>query len=445
MRASIIILLLATLLSANQRNDSNGSVSGHVRWIHVLHGLDNNFDPQTGSTIGFNLKYHTPIFKGFYGTVGFHYVGDTGLTDFSRDSSGSYEKKIASGIFMAKDFSSKTVLDEAWIAYKIGKNLFKFGRKHPPSSLNKYISNPIAIFKTSQVENAYESFTFKTDELPDTTIRVSQITKMMYGSRATADYALIGEFTNTAGVARNPVNLRGEFIDIGKLVFKGGIHSNGNDVETAGITMLSIVNRSIPNTTVQLWNYYAYDILNFLQFQVDYTYNYSSSMKGILKFQYIKEDDVGKSLNSDLDSSIYGMMAMVKYANAVLSFSYNSSNGETFNPWGFDPAFTSSTYSRNAYRDDVNAYKVALKYSFSKNLIFSTSYANYGQSKSYGGNSSRTLLPTRDADELDILLTYKPYKKLSIKLLNARRTSEYESTTSNRKQNQFRVITQYSF
>ena len=136
---------------------------------------------------------------------------------------------------------------------------------------------------------------------------------------------------------------------------------------------------------------------------------------------------------------------MVKHSNAVLSLSYNSSNGETFNPWGFDPAFTSSLFSRNAYRDDVNAYKVAVKYSFAKNLIFSASYANYGQSKSYGGNVDRTLLPTRDAEELDIVLTYKPYKKFSIKLLNARRTSEYESTSSNRKQNQFRVITQYSF
>jgi len=44
---------------------------GHLRWMH---GLDNNFDPQTGSTIGLNLKYHTPNFKGFYGTVGFHYI-----------------------------------------------------------------------------------------------------------------------------------------------------------------------------------------------------------------------------------------------------------------------------------------------------------------------------------------------------------------------------------
>ncbi|NOR55279.1 MAG: hypothetical protein GQ531_03655 [Sulfurovum sp.] len=445
MRASIIILLLATLLTANQNYDSNGSVSGHLRWIHVLHGLDNNFDPQTGSTIGLNLKYHTPTFKGFYGTVGFHYVGDTGLTNFSRDSSGAYENKIASGIFMTKDFSSKAVLDEAWIAYEIGENLFKFGRKHPPSSLNKTISNPIAIFKTSQVENAYESFTFKTDELPDTTIRVSQITKMMYGSRTTTDYALIGEYTNTAGVARSPADLKGDFTPVGELAFKGGIDADGNTVDTAGITMLSIVNTSIPNTTVQLWNYYAYDILNFLQLQVDYTYTHSSSMEGTFKFQYIKENDVGKSLNSDLDSSIYGMMAMIKYEKAVLSFSYNSSHGETFNPWGFDPAFTSSTYSRNAYRDDVNAYKVAVKYSFSKNFIFSASYANYGQSKSYGGNIGRTLLATRDADELDMILTYKPYKKFSIKLLNARRTSEYESTSSSRKQNQFRVITQYSF
>ena len=181
MRILVIVLLLATILYAEQASDKNGSISGHIKWIHVLSGLDNNYDPQTGSTIGLNLKYQTPKFEGLYGLVGFHYVGDTGLTDFSKDSSGAYKKKIASGIFMTKDYSSKSVLDEAWIAYEIGKNLFKFGRKHPPVLVNNHLANPIAMFKTSHVDNAYESYSFKTQELPDTTIRLSQMTKMMYG------------------------------------------------------------------------------------------------------------------------------------------------------------------------------------------------------------------------------------------------------------------------
>jgi len=449
MKTVAIFLLMIFTIHADpymdQFSDKNESLSGHVRLIHVLYGKDNGYDPQTGSTVGFNLKYRTKSFYGLQANIGFHYVGDTSLTDFSKDSSGKYNKKIATGLFLTSDFSSKAILDEANIVYRYSDFIkFKVGRRHPPETLPSYISSPIALFKVSQVENAYEAASIHLKPLDDTMITVAQIKKMMLGSRATSDYALIGEYTNTAGVAVNPLSLRGEFVDIEELAFTDGKDSEGNTVDTSGITMISFINRSFPKTTIQLWNYYAYDIVNFLNLQVDKKISLDD-IDTTLKFQFIKEDDIGDSLSGDIDATMFGIAADFKVNAFAFSAAYNHSNGEFFNPWGFDSAFTSSLFSRNAYRDDVSAYKLGALYKINPKIKLSMSYANYGQSKSYGGNVDRTLYPSRDATEIDTVIAYKPTKQWMLKLLNVLRTSEYESSTSDRKQNQWRFIAEYKF
>jgi hypothetical protein len=447
MKIVVILLLMIVTMHADQYmdqfNDKNESLSGHIRLIHVLYGKENGYDPQTGSTVGFNLKYRTKSFYGLQANVGIHYVGDTSLTDFSKDSNGKYIKKIASGLFLTPDFSSKTVLDEANIVYRYNDSIvFKIGRRHPPETLPSYISSPIALFKVSQVENAYEAVSIHVKPLDDTVVSIAQITRMMLGSRATTDYALIGEYTNTAGVAVNPSELKGKFTDIEKLAFANGLDSDGNSVDTSGITMFSFINRLFPQTTIQLWNYYAYDIVNFLNFQVDKKFSLNN-MDTTLKFQYLKEDDIGDSLAGDIGASMFGVAIDLKMNAFAFSAAYNNSNGEFFNPWGFDSGFTSSLFSRNEYRDDVSAYKVGALYKVNPQLKVSMSYANYGQSNSYGGNVDRTLYPSRDATEIDTVVSYKPTEKLTVKLLNVLRTSEYESSTSDRKQNQWRIIAEY--
>lgn len=449
MKILLIFLLMVlgsyadTLL--DDMDDKKDGLSGHIRFIHVLHGKDNGFDPETGSTVGLNLRYRTKSFYGLQANIGFHYVGDTSLTDFSRDSSGKYNKKIASGLFLTSDFSSKAILDEANIVYRFNDEIMlKVGRRSPPETLPFYIASPIALFKVSQVENSYEAASIHVKALDDTVVSVAQITKMMLGTRATSDYALIGEYTNTAGVAVNPLELRGEFIDIEKLAFTNGLDSNGKVVDTSGITMFSLINRSYPRTTIQFWNYYAYDIVNFFNLQVDKTISFKN-IDTTLKFQYLKEDDIGDSLAGGIDATMYGVLANFKINPFVFSIAYNHSKGEFFNPWGFDSGFTSSLFSRNEYRDDVSAYKLGALYSLNSKMKVSISYANYGQSNSYGGNVDRTLYPTRDATEIDTVVSYKHSKQFIVKLLNVLRTSEYESSTSDRKQNQWRIIAQYKF
>lgn len=428
---------MTVILNADYSNKKSEGISANLKLIHVLDANKNGFDPQTGSTVGLNLKYKTKNFYGLQANVGFHHLRDTSLTDS--------DKKIASGLFLTHDFSSKTVLDEANIVYNINDSIaIKIGRRHPPEARPAYISNPIAMFKISQVENSYEALSLRVKLSDKSLVALSQIDKMMPGSRSTADYALIGEYTNSAGIAINPSQLKGEFVDIEQLAFKNGTDKNGNNVDTKGITMFSFVDRTFSDATIQLWNYYAHDIVNYLNLQVDrkiILYDIDS----VVKLQYLKEDDIGDSLTGNVDASLYGIMGMFKISPLSFSVAFTKTEGEFFNPWGFDAGFTSSMFSRNEYRDDVNAYKIGVKYNLNKKFKISVSYANYGKSKSFGGNIERSLYPSRDAMELDTVISYKPTKNLLFKLLNVYRESEYVSSLSDRKQNQSRLIAEYNF
>lgn len=69
MKVLILLLLFVTLaINAEQFQTKKDGVSGGIKLIHVLH----EFDPQTGSTVGFNLKYRTKSFNGLQGNIGFH-------------------------------------------------------------------------------------------------------------------------------------------------------------------------------------------------------------------------------------------------------------------------------------------------------------------------------------------------------------------------------------
>ena len=96
-----------------------------------------------------------------------------------------------------------------------------------------------------------------------------------------------------------------------------------------------------------------------------------------------------------------------------------------------DPAFTSSIYSRNAFRSDVTAYKISTKFDILDNLNLSFAYANYGQSNSMGGNAERTLTPSNHATETDIVLAYKMNKQTKFKISKIYRISEYNDDPEN--------------
>ena len=76
---------------------------------------------------------------------------------------------------------------------------------------------------------------------------------------------------------------------------------------------------------------------------------------------------------------------------------------------GSNPGYTSSMFSRNEYRSNVNAYKATLVYKALSNLDIKISHADYGQSTTLDRVSQT------DARETDIEIVYKAEKQHYVK------------------------------
>lgn len=151
---------------------------------------------------------------------------------------------------------------------------------------------------------------------------------------------------------------------------------------------------------------------------------------------------------------MWGTKAKVGNKKYSAYIAYNKSGDDTIggafiNPWGSDPAYTSSLFSRNAYRQDVSAYKIGGHYTIMKGLKVIISHADYGKSKTLQSNKAGQFA-VDNATETDIILAYKPTKEWMFKIFNARRTSEYNgiviaAKTYEKEMNHYRFIASYSF
>ena len=123
------------------------------------------------------------------------------------------------------------------------------------------------------------------------------------------------------------------------------------------------------------------------------------------------------------------------YEKAFFYLGYNhSGNSKILNPWSGDPAYTSSFFSKNAYRANVDAYKLGFNYDIRDNLKLITSHAHYSRSTTLGkfpsAEPSPKVLPLKspenDAFESAFLLSYKPTKGLHILGGFIYKTSEHD-------------------
>ena len=53
-------------------------MGGYVRMMHIIDGANNNFDPSTGSAIGYKLKYTSPTWNNLHLGLAGYGVYDTG-------------------------------------------------------------------------------------------------------------------------------------------------------------------------------------------------------------------------------------------------------------------------------------------------------------------------------------------------------------------------------
>ncbi|MFT5661443.1 MAG: hypothetical protein ACI9TV_002089 [Sulfurimonas sp.] len=415
---------------------SGGKVTGQVKAMHILADKTNGFAPEDGSGYLVWLKYVTPDLglKGLKVGAAFYVNGDTGLTDWEDNT------KNAQGMFTDVEGKTNTLLGQAYIEYKSSMLDAKVGRQ--------ILNTPLTKIKWSLMPNFYQAAVAAVKPMKGLSFTALHIDKMAYGSRSATDFSLIGEKTGTAGVTTPAVGQgtgtreQARFLNLG---------SAAGVAETSGMTALNATYKIGKNLKISVWDYIAHDISNTIYADVNYKIPVMKGTKLALSAQYLNQSEEGDKLAGTMDFSMYGVKAKVGNKKWSAYLAYNSSDDSNANRSGFhnafgaDPAYTSSIFSRNAYREDVSAYKIGGHYAIMKGLKIVVSHADYGKSKTLGWGPSK-LVAANDATETDIVLVYKPTKAMMLKLFNARRTSEYnESSAAEKEQNHIRAVVSYNF
>lgn len=416
-------LMFSSMSYAQDSNTTEmawGTVEGLIRVYHVFapayvkSGRESDYDID-GSTIGGYLRYHTPEVSGVGATTAVYYARGMGLND--KDDPNTI---MAAGRFFTKDYSPKAVWGELNLHYKDTVHHGVIGR----FKIDSPLTNSIYTF----MPNMFQAALYENSAIGSTKLTVAHIEKMAYGSRAPVEFGLIGEKTYTAGATQPALDTRGDFLDIEKQTL------DDPTAKTNGITAIAVENSSLKDTRVQFWDFYAYDILNMAYLDAIYS-NKDVTLPFSLSAQYLRTDSVGKDLASKwMDSSsayMYGVKATVKYGKAFFSLAYNhSGDSRIVNPWNGDPAYTSTFFSRNAYRANVDAYKAGFNYDLLDNLKLISYHADYGRSSTPGTfTPSKPVEPIAlaqaDARESGCLLSYKPIKGLTVLGGVIYKTSEY--------------------
>ncbi len=419
---------------------SEGKASGQIREFSVVRSVTDTRpgkDEYTrkANAIGGYLKYETADFNGltlgtaFYTTNGF--LLGSPRTDYT----------VVDPSLLGPDNEDYSILGEAYLQYKRGKTVFKGGRQK--------LNTPLAGADDARMlPNLFEAYLLSNTDIPDTTLVVGHVTRFAQGTfgRVYTGGILAATGGYSAVDARDQV---GSFENMGK--YAVGTHTDGVSVASATYT-------GITGLKVQLWDYYAYDILNAVYGQLDYSMKLGS-VKPFIAGQFIKEDELGDKLLSNLggdgkiDSLYWAAKAGLSIENftAYLAYSQTGANksgdaayaNAIITPWGGMPAFTQGMVTRHMFLAGTKASKAAVSYNwkgFGPDLSTILYYANFDMADFNGYTSD-------DASEAGFDLIYNTgfVKNLQLRLRGNFTTDFYVANNGAVDWDEYRFIVNYNF
>lgn len=432
---------------------SEGKVSGQIREFSIIRSMDisnpvkSNYT-RSANAVGGYLKYDTADFKGlslgtaFYTTNGFAMPNSTAHKNPDNTTYSKIDPTL-----LGKDNDGYSILGEAYIAYN-AKDLgtqtnVKFGRQK--------LNTPMAGADDARMlPNLFEAAVVSNTDIPNTTLVAAHVMGFAQGTFGRA-YTK-GILSATAGYsAVDAQNQVGDFKNMGS-------YAVGKN--TAGVSILSASFTGVEGLKLELWDYYAHDILNAIYAEA----NYKIKLGEVTPFaaaQFIKENDVGdkqlKNIGGDgkIDSSYWGIKAGASIENFTASVAYSATSANSssdtpyakaiISPWGGMPAYTQGMVTRHQFLAGTKAYKIAAAYNFKAfgpDLEFGLYYASFDMDKNNGYTYG-------DATESGFDLIYNTgfVKNLQLRLrgnyardFNVANTTGY--TTS---WNEHRFIANYSF
>jgi imipenem/basic amino acid-specific outer membrane pore len=441
---SVIVVGLVSSLNAAEDLSSmftEGKTSGQIREFSISRSIDVSVGTdytRSANVIGGYLKFETADFKGlgfgaaFYTTNGFSNNNDKTSSHFDPT-------------LLGKDNKSYSMVGEAYLQYKNGNTTFKAGRQK--------LDTPMAGSDDARMlPNLFEAYVLSNTDIADTTLIAAHVTGFAqgtfgraYDASANAANSLLSVTAGYSAVdSRNQV---GEFNNM-------GTYAVGQS--TAGVSAAAVVYSGVKNLKLQLWDYYAHDILNIVYGQADYSWNclLSDSVHPFAAAQFIKENDVGKKYAGNLEGTYWGAKFGAKVENftAYVAYSQTDANdagqaateNAIITAWGGMPAFTQGMVTRHMFMAGTKATKVAASYNFKAfgpDLTTALYYVKFDMAVNNGYTFG-------DAKESGFDITYKPEM---VKNLNLRLRGNFADdfnvaqagiTTS---WDEYRVIINYNF
>ncbi len=368
-------IIKPTTRHSNNKKQNIGKVHGRATVTYA----DN--EKAKASVYYLETGYETPSYNGVSAKISHYIAGDTGLTDVPN-----------------KEIKTKTGLSETYIKYK-GKNI-----KVQAGQFR--LNTPLTKDKSSTISNMYKGAVASSSKLiKNSTVVGAYITEIKKGgikpqaSKSTKSRSYDDENIELFDLEDVDTNAQ-----LGATLATNAVDKKKSD----NIAIAGIINKSIKNSTIQVWEYYAFDVANVTYVDGMMKFKMANGVKTMVGAQLIHQSVE----DQDGNPMLIGIKGAVGYKSGQIIVAINKSNGDVIlNKWGGDPAYTSSAKSKNEYNKDVTAVKLIGKYNIPafkniipKNLQLVVSQASY--SKSSDGKS------TRDAKETDIVLKYKPKKNL---------------------------------
>ena len=415
---------------------SEGKASGQIREFSISRSVKKSASgaddfTRSANAIGGYLKYETADFKGlslgtaFYTTNGF--LNNSDKTDYTK----------VDPTLLGEKNEGYSILGEAYIQVKLGKTAFKGGRQK--------LNTPLAGTDDARMlPNLFEAYVLSNTDIPGTTLIAAHATAFAQGTFGRAYNG--GVLAATAGysaVASRDTGNVGNFKNMG---------SYAVGESTAGVSIVSATYTGVEGLKVQLWDYYAHDILNAIYADVSYKMKLGI-VTPFAAAQLIKEDNVGKDYAGDINGMYWGAKvgASIENFTAYVAYSQTSENkaGETLEnaivtPWGGMPAYTQGMVTRHMFLAGTKATKVAASYNFKAmgpNLKTVLYYANFDMAEHNAYTSG-------DASEtgFDIIYYPKLVEKLQLRVrANFADDFNVNTTGDTVGWNEYRFIANYSF
>lgn len=459
MRGTVSLSLLASALIVNAfgADDltgmfSEGKVSGQFREFSISREVDDTRPDganrvgedytRRANTIGGYLKYDTGAWNGLslgaavYGTVGVHLGDRNNLKDVDPT-------------LLSKDNQNDFYLGEAYLQYKNGNTTFKAGRQK--------LDTPMAGSDDARMlPNLFEAYVLSNTDVKDTTLIAAHVTKFSQGTfgrayAATNPIGINSILSVTAGYSL--IDSRGQTGDFTNM----GDYAIGE--KTDGVSVAAAIYTGIPGLKLQLWDYYAHDILNAVYAEANYGFSMANGVAPYVAAQWINERDVGsnnvaavKKVESDFIATKVG----VKVANFDIygAVSHNSkdtdadngTHGGTISPWGGMPAYTQGMVTRHQFMAGTDAWKAAASYdwkNFGVNLNTGVYYTEFDMDKLNGYSTNYAW--TAKESGFDIIFVPESIKKLQLRLRANYTDDFYEKSTGSVSWNEYRFIANYNF